>query len=122
MHALIIDDSKAMRMILRKILQQMGFETTEAGDGQAGLDALQSSADLDVVLVDWNMPVLNGLEFVKQVRANPALPQKPILVVTSETDPKYVVQIKDAGANSYIEKPFTPQKIVEQLRLVGVAN
>ena len=122
MQALVIDDSKGMRMILCKILKRMGFETMEAGDGHIGFESLEANPELDIVLVDWNMPTVNGLEFVRKVRESPTLSPVPILVVSSESDPRYVDKIKSAGANGYIEKPFTPEQILEQLRTLGVAS
>ena len=83
MHALIIDDSRAMRRILRKIVTVLGFDVLEAGNGQEGLDLLIATEDVEVVLVDWNMPVMDGLEFVKAVRRNEKYASQKMIMVTT---------------------------------------
>lgn len=121
MHALIIDDSRAMRRILRQIVEPLGFEVTEAGDGQQGLEALAGSENFEVTLVDWNMPVMNGLEFVKAVRADKAWQQMKLVMVTTETEPAQMARALMAGVDEFVMKPFTADILLDKLKLIGVS-
>jgi two-component system chemotaxis response regulator CheY len=119
MHALIIDDSKAIRLILRRMLTDLGVETTEAGDGGEALGLIDAGLRPDLVLVDWNMPVLSGLEFIEQVRQPPRSSSAKIVMVTTETEVPQVVRALSAGADEYVMKPFTADAILDKLRLLG---
>lgn len=121
MNALIIDDSRAMRMILAQTLKQLGFQILEAANGQEGLARLREHGLPQVVLVDWNMPVMNGYEFVCAVRAEAAWASLPIVMVTTETELPQVGTALEAGVNEYVMKPFTRETIQEKLSLLGVA-
>jgi two-component system, chemotaxis family, chemotaxis protein CheY len=118
--ALILDDSRAMRMILRRIMRSAGFEVVEAADGQQGLEALASGPLPDVALVDWNMPRVDGLSFVNAVRANPAWRSMTLMMVTTESEHDQVVRALAAGAHEYIIKPFTADAIIDRLGLLGL--
>ena len=121
MNALIIDDSSAMRRIISKIMKDIGFDTVEAGDGQEGLSRVEAaSGDFEVVLVDWNMPVMNGIEFVKAVRSHPEYSGLKIMMVTTETEPARMAQALMAGVDEFAMKPFTPEVLLEKLKLIGV--
>ena len=121
MYALIIDDSRAMRRILRQIVEPLGFRILEAGDGQEGLDRLREHfPDVELTLVDWNMPVMNGLEFVKTVRADDQYQQMKIAMVTTETEPAQMARALMAGVDEFVMKPFTSEILIEKLRLIGV--
>jgi len=119
-HALVIDDSRAMRAILKRILVKLDFKISEAADGQQGLDQLAANKDVSICLVDWNMPVMNGYEFVKAVRSNPDNKDIWLMMVTTETEMSRVVKAMAAGANEYVMKPFTDDVIVDKLRLLGL--
>ncbi len=119
-HALIIDDSRAVRTILKRILTGVGFRTSEASNGLEGLEVLSEHDDISIALVDWNMPQMNGHEFVKAVRANPANDDLWLMMVTTETEMARVVKAMAAGANEYVMKPFTEDVIVEKLKLLGL--
>lgn len=121
-HALIIDDSRAMRAILRRILENLGFRTSEACHGLDGLEKLNQHHDIDIALVDWNMPEMNGYEFVRAVRANDANQKMWLMMVTTETEMSRVVKALAAGANEYVMKPFTDDVIVEKLKLLGLVS
>ncbi len=122
MIALVLDDSRAMRMILRRILVECGFEVVEAGDGQQALEVAASAREVPALaLVDWNMPVMNGLEFVKAVRAEPAYKQMTLMMVTTESEHGQIVRALAAGAHEYVIKPFTPEAIVDKLGLLGLS-
>lgn len=119
-YALVIDDSKAMRMILRQILKEIGFEVIEAGNGREALERLQQTAKMDLALVDWNMPEMNGFEFVCAVRAERAYDALQLMMVTTESEMSQVVKALEAGANEYVMKPFTRDVIREKLQLLGI--
>jgi len=119
-HALVIDDSRAMRAILKRILVKLDFKICEAADGQQGLDQLAANKDVSICLVDWNMPVMNGYEFVKAVRSDPDNKDIWLMMVTTETEMSRVVKAMAAGANEYVMKPFTDDVIVDKLRLLGL--
>ncbi len=121
MYALIIDDSRAMRRILRQIVEPLGFSILEAGDGQQGLDQLHANwPGIDLTLVDWNMPVMNGLDFVKTVRANDQYRDMKLMMVTTETESAQLARALMAGVDEFVMKPFTSEILVEKLRLIGV--
>ena len=121
MRALVIDDDPAMLSIIASILNGLGYDVTKASNGQEGMEGLSSSDIPDVVLVDWNMPVLNGLEFVKLVRKKPKFDGLPIIMVTTELEMSQLALTFDAGISEYIMKPFSPIMIQEKLQMVGVS-
>jgi len=118
--AMVIDDSRAIRMILVNILGELGIATQQAVNGQDALTQARRDPDFSLFLVDWNMPEMNGLEFVQHVRKDPRFNTVPIMMVTTETEMAQVVKALDAGANEYVMKPFTKEMIVEKLRMVGI--
>lgn len=124
MRALVIDDSRTMRMVLARQLTQLGFEVFEAGDGQQALDALGAcGADLPVLAtVDWNMPVMDGLSFVQSVRTRPHWRAITLLMVTTEAEHGQIVRALAAGAHEYLIKPFSPDALVDKLDLLGLAT
>lgn len=120
MHALVVDDSKAMRMVLKKIMSEVGYEVSEAGDGSEALIRLKEIDGIDLMLVDWNMPIMNGLEFVRAVRENSTYDEIPLMMVTTEDGMDKIVEALEAGANEYVMKPFTPESIIEKLEILGL--
>ncbi|MGC9669182.1 response regulator [Planosporangium sp. 12N6] len=121
MIALVIDDSRAMRLILSRITTQLGFEVWQAENGREALNLLGASETVPTVaLVDWNMPEMNGLEFVTAVRADPKYRAMTIMMVTTESEQSQIVRALAAGAHEYVIKPFTPDAIEEKLALLGV--
>jgi two-component system chemotaxis response regulator CheY len=120
MRALVIDDSRAMRAIIRKTLTELGIEVVEAGDGRKGLEQLRKAPDTDLVLVDWNMPGMNGLDFIKAVRADRAYAAVRIMMVTTETEQGQLIRALEAGADEYLMKPFTSDILVAKLSLLNV--
>ncbi len=120
MRALVIDDSRAIRLILGQIMKKIGFDVTEAGNGQEALDKLNPNEPFELALVDWNMPVMNGYDFVVNVRKDPAYNDMRLMIVTTETEMSQVVKALEAGANEYVMKPFTKDMIVEKLSLLGL--
>ena len=122
MRALIIDDSKAMRSILARMLRALEFEVVEAANGREAMERLQAIGKFDLALVDWNMPEMNGFEFVRAVRAKQMYDGVLLMMVTTETEMENVVRALAAGANEYVMKPFTPEVILEKLRIFGMAG
>jgi two-component system chemotaxis response regulator CheY len=120
MRALIIDDSRAMRAVLGRILAELGFETSEAGNGREGLEHLREHTTPDLALVDWNMPEMNGIDFVQAVRAAREYDGMRLVMVTTETEMTRVVKALGAGVDAYIMKPFAKAAVVEQLQRVGL--
>lgn len=120
MQALVVDDSRAIRHVLSSMLQQFGFQVAQAAHGAEGLQLLASGLRPDVILVDWNMPVMNGLEFIQQVRSQPGLQDLPLMMVTTETETERVQAALAAGANEYVMKPFDQAILAEKLQLLGL--
>ena len=120
--ALIIDDSRTMRSILGRILRGLGFEVVEAANGREAMERLQAIEKVDLALVDWNMPEMNGFEFVRAVRAEHMYDGVLLMMVTTETEMENVVRALAAGANEYVMKPFTQEVILEKLRIFGMAG
>jgi two-component system, chemotaxis family, chemotaxis protein CheY len=120
MNALIIDDSRAMRSILSRILRKAGFEVREAEHGLAGLEQLREGTKTDLVLVDWNMPEMDGLSFLKAARRNRDFRDIRMMVVTTETEMGRMSEALAAGANEYVMKPFTEDVILQKLELLGL--
>ncbi len=120
MRALVVDDSRAVRLIIRNILREMGTEVIEAGDGREALEQLGQNPDVELILVDWNMPVMNGLDFIRAVRTQRAYDEARIVMVTTETESEQVERALTAGANEYIMKPFTREILVAKLNLLDV--
>jgi len=121
MRALIIDDSKTIRMILKQALHEFGFEVIEAANGEEGLRRLRENPNTDVITVDWNMPVMDGLTFVQAVRSDAKLNQLPLIMVTTKNDLEQVTEALKAGANEYIMKPFDEEILREKLALMGLS-
>lgn len=118
--ALVVDDSRTIRMILTKMLMELGFETVPgAGNGAEALDLMSRYPDIDLVLVDWNMPQMNGLEFVKALRSDVRHAETKVVMVTTETELEQMMAALEAGANEYVMKPFTAEVIEDKLRMVG---
>ena len=120
MLALVVDDSRAMRSILTRIMTGLGFDVAQAGDGAEALSVIEAGATPDVVLVDWNMPVMDGLAFVKAVRAREDLRSVSLMMVTTESEHAQIVRALAAGAHEYVIKPFTVEVIGEKLALLGL--
>lgn len=122
MHALIVDDSRPIRRIEADILKELGFETSDASNGMEALERLQSYPMPDVVLVDWNMPEMDGLEFITAVRRDARFSGMVVLMVTTETETDQMLRALSAGADEYLMKPFQKDSLVDKLRLLGVVR
>ena len=101
-------------------MKELGFEVVDAGDGREALERLKQVGKVDLALVDWNMPVMNGFEFVCAVRAKVEYNDMRLMMVTTETEMNQVIKALEAGANEYVMKPFTKDIILEKLNLMGI--
>ncbi len=120
--ALVVDDSKAIRIILSEMLQNLGYVVSSAANGRLAAEVLACIPDTEIPelsLVDWNMPDMNGIEFVRHVRSNSRYDHMRLVMVTTETHPEQMKTALSAGANEYIMKPFTEEMIREKLQLIG---
>ena len=120
MRAIIIDDSKAMRRVLGNIVEALGFEVLDAADGLEGLELLTATGQVELVLLNWNMPVMNGLEFVRKVRATQSIEKQKIVMVTTESEHTRMAEALLAGVDEFVMKPFTKEILIDKLRLIGV--
>jgi two-component system, chemotaxis family, chemotaxis protein CheY len=119
--ALIVDDSRFVRGYLRGLLEEKGIDCVEAADGQAGLDQLHGSLPFDLALVDWNMPVKNGLEMVTELRSE-GFPNLQVMMVTTEAENEFILQALTAGADEYLMKPFDEEALTEKLAMLGLTE
>lgn len=120
MKALVIDDSRTMRRIVKNILINVGYEVFEAGDGQEALGVLENEGGINLCCIDWNMPVMDGLTFVKKVREVGAWREITLMMVTTESEHSQLVRALAAGAHEYVIKPFTPEAIYQKMELLGL--
>lgn len=118
--AMVVDDSRTIRRILSRTLQDLGYQTLEAGNGVEAWQAIEAQSEpLRLILLDWNMPEMNGIEFLRRLRAQPRYDTVKLMMVTTETQAEQMVEALEAGANEYVMKPFTRDIIEDKLRLMG---
>jgi two-component system chemotaxis response regulator CheY len=119
--ALVVDDSKAVRMILGKILRELGFEVCEAANGAEALRLIEEDKNsVQLVLADWNMPEMNGMDLLKHLRQDQELSSLVVLMVTTETELPQMAAALEAGANEYVMKPFNRDILIHKLQLAGI--
>lgn len=122
MRMLIVDDSKFMRSFIRAQTERLSFQTEQAADGLEALTKLNESAPFDTVLIDWDMPVMDGIELLKAVRDHREFDRMKIMMVTARTGQAEVVEAMAKGADEYLMKPITPDMLTEKLRLIGLLD
>jgi two-component system chemotaxis response regulator CheY len=120
MRALVVEDSKTIRMILCEYLRKMDIAVVEAADGREALERLKEMSPPDLVLVDWNMPVMNGIDFIRAVRELQIFDPLPLIMVTTNSESEHVGTAMEAGANEYIQKPCTLDALREKLDRLGL--
>ena len=120
MRALVVDDSRAMRSMIGGLLREIGFEVSEACDGADALKRIREDGEVDLALVDWNMPQMNGYEFICAMRSDTSHEGTALVMVTAETEMERVNQALTAGASEYIMKPFTRDSLKEKLEMLGL--
>lgn len=118
--ALVVDDSAAARYMIGRIVKEIGYTVIEAANGREAIEMLTGSPDVVLALVDWNMPIMNGLELVSEIRKNQQLNGMKIMMVTTETEMMQVVRAIEAGANEYVMKPFTRDVVLDKMRIMGI--
>lgn len=116
---LVVDDSRVIRKVARRILEDMAFIVNEAEDGQIALAKCRQQMP-DAILLDWNMPVLNGIDFLKQLRDTPGGASPVVVFCTTENDMSAIVEAMEAGANEYIMKPFDSEIVQSKFSEVGL--
>jgi two-component system chemotaxis response regulator CheY len=117
---LVVDDSRVIRKVSRRILEDLGFEVAEASDGVEAM-AWCSAVMPDVILLDWQMPAMDGLEFLKRLRAEPSGGEPRVIFCTVENDLERIREALDAGADEYIMKPFDGGIVAGKLDYLGIA-
>jgi two-component system chemotaxis response regulator CheY len=122
MRAIVIEDTATTRHIIAAMLRQLGFEVVEAANGLEGLAQLRSMAKPALAVVDWNMPELDGLGFLRAVRADHTYDDVRLLMITTETEMPQVKAALEAGADEYVMKPFTRDMVAEKLALLGLGR
>jgi two-component system chemotaxis response regulator CheY len=120
MRALIVDDSRAMRAVIGKMIGDLGVDTTFAANGRDALEQLVATGRPDFALLDWNMPEMNGFELLQALRADDRYRDLPVVMVTTETEVHQVVKALEHGANEYVMKPFTAEILRDKLDLLGL--
>src|ERR1700738_162946 len=120
MRALVVEDSKTIRTILCAYLRKMDIQVLEAADGREALERLKEMCPLDLVLVDWNMPVMNGIDFIRAVRELHIFDPLPLIMVTTNSESEHLGEAMDAGANLYIQKPCTFDALREKIEQLGL--
>jgi two-component system chemotaxis response regulator CheY len=118
---LVVDDSRVIRKVARRILEDLGFETAEAGDGMEAMAWCRATMP-EAILLDWNMPVMDGLEFLKQLRHEPGGHAPVVVFCTVENDLEHITQALDAGADEYIMKPFDGDIIAAKFAQAGLGS
>src|SRR5262245_59132201 len=122
MLALVIDDSRTVRIIIGQILREIGMEVLEAGNGVEALEQLKQHPGVDLMLVDWNMPEMHGFDLLRAVRSRREYDAVRILMVTSEARGEQVAQALSAGANEYLMKPFNKEVLLAKLNLLDLIS
>lgn len=117
---LVVDDSKVIRKVARHILEALGFQVSEAADGSEALEACRAHTP-DVVLLDWNMPVMNGIDFLRALSAETLTRRPKVVFCTTENGMAYIRAAIEAGADEYVMKPFDRETLESKLQIVGVA-
>ena len=115
MRIMSVDDSKATRMFVGNAVEVLGFEFLQAEDGQDALNVLEKEGAVDLILLDWNMPVMNGIEFLEKVKADDRFKHIPVTMVTTEIERHKVVQAVGKGAKNYVMKPFTQEDLIGKI-------
>lgn len=117
---LVVDDSKVIRKVARHILETLNFQVSEAGDGREALDACLQDAP-DVILLDWNMPVMSGMDFLRAMRESTLSRRPKVVFCTTENGMAYIRAAIEAGADEYVMKPFDRETLESKLQIVGMA-
>src|SRR5437588_113288 len=119
---MVADDSRAVRMVISRTLRGFGFDVAEAANGRDALAVLDAAdAAFELILTDWNMPEMDGLELVKEIRNRTRFASTPVIMITTDTEIDQMAIALAAGATEYVMKPFTPETLASKLRIAGLA-
>lgn len=115
MKVLVVDDSAIMRKVIEQILEMLGHEAVPAANGIEAFDQLKQHADVKLILLDWNMPEMNGIEFLRAVKDRPGLDKIPVIMLTTESERRKMIEAIEAGAKHYLTKPFQPETLATKI-------
>ena len=119
MKVIIADDSRMIRSIIEKVTKSLGYDTLHAGNGQEALDHLEKEGgNVNLILLDWNMPVMDGFTALKKIKQNQKYSKIPVLMISTEAEEEKVQQVMKEGAKGYVSKPFTPEELEEVLKKI----
>jgi two-component system chemotaxis response regulator CheY len=115
MKVLVVDDSAIMRKVIEQILEMLGHESVPAANGVEAFDQLKEHSDVRLILLDWNMPEMNGIEFLRAVKDKPNLAKIPVIMLTTESERRKMIEAIEAGAKHYLTKPFQPETLATKI-------
>ena len=122
MRVLVVDDSSIIRRVVEQILEVLGHEAVPAADGADALETLRSTPGIELILLDWNMPEMSGIEFLRIIKADPELKDVPVIMLTTESERRKMIEAIEAGAKHYLTKPFQPETLATKiLQCVGTS-
>jgi two-component system, chemotaxis family, chemotaxis protein CheY len=120
MKVLVVDDSAIMRKVITQILEMLGHDSVPAANGLDAFERLKEHEDVRLILLDWNMPEMNGIEFLRAIKERPGLAQIPVIMLTTESERRKMIEAIEAGAKHYLTKPFQPETLATKiLQCVG---
>ena len=121
MRVLVVDDSSIIRRVVDQILEVLGHEAVPAADGADALETLRSTQGIELILLDWNMPEMSGIDFLRTIKADPELKEIPVIMLTTESERRKMIEAIEAGAKHYLTKPFQPETLATKiLQCVGI--
>lgn len=115
MKVLVVDDSAIMRKVIEQILEMLGHEAVPAANGVEAFDRLKEHDDVQLILLDWNMPEMNGIEFLRAIKDRPGLAKIPVIMLTTESERRKMIEAIEAGAKHYLTKPFQPETLATKI-------
>ena len=115
MKVLVVDDSAIMRKVIEQILEMLGHESVPATHGLDAFEKLKEHADVRLILLDWNMPEMNGIEFLRAIKDRPGLSEIPVIMLTTESERRKMIEAIEAGAKHYLTKPFQPETLATKI-------
>jgi two-component system chemotaxis response regulator CheY len=115
MKVLVVDDSAIMRKVIAQILEMLGHESVPAANGVDAFEQLKQHEDVRLILLDWNMPEMNGIEFLREIKTRPVLSEIPVIMLTTESERRKMIEAIEAGAKHYLTKPFQPETLATKI-------
>ena len=116
MKVLVVDDSAIMRKVISQILEMLGHDSVPASNGIDAFDRLKEHEDVRLILLDWNMPEMNGIEFLREIKGRQRLSEIPVIMLTTESERRKMIEAIEAGAKHYLTKPFQPETLATKIR------